>query len=190
MVGPDEAIVDSFQGQRPKPNSDADLLALLVAGGLVGGPPNDFAGTAADPTSSTDSSEGWARGSRIHASSGKVWECLSAAINAAVWACLNGPVPHPSSGDAAVLLDPTDDGGQLWLTHAAPTVTVPEDVLRPGFTCEVIAEGASTVITFAGAGSMVVQRPPSFTLSTGERWASVTVTVRDATNAIVRGFLA
>ena len=56
---------------------------------------NDLSGVPDVPTTTDDSSKGWAVGSRIKAKDGNVWMCMDASVGAAVWKAQTGTsLPH------------------------------------------------------------------------------------------------
>ncbi|MEQ8721048.1 MAG: hypothetical protein RID81_07210 [Sandaracinaceae bacterium] len=81
------------------------------------------------------------------------------------------------------------DSGKVIRCSGGGVVTITVNAgLTPGTTVEYVQEGAGQVQVAAGAG-MTLRHPATFHPYTAEQFASLTVTILDAAEALVRGDL-
>ena len=155
------------------------------AGPIAMGPPWVHR-TTSDPDETDD---GYAPGWRWHnTSNGKIWECVSNGVGAAVWRCVN-TVVVTDAATGTITPNNTYDGSVIRSTGvtASRTIQVPNG-LNNGLSFEVVAEAANQALTVT-MPSGTVRFPPDFQATTKQQWSSVVITILDTNECLVRGHL-
>lgn len=143
--------------------------------------------TTTDPDETDDGyAEGW---QWLNTTNGKLWQCLDNTASAAVWRCLNTVVETDASATTTRTVDNTWDGSIKRYTNntSGITINVPNG-LNNGLTFEVIDHSGQQITITMSSGSVRV--PSTFLAKTNEQYSSLTVSVQDSDECMVRGDLA